>query len=120
MEFYYVGVQLGNNSGDCNRNRCGSSGYPTDSNLDEPTESQVDDSPIESTQYSFIIDTTVISSDPKEISNTYDFGDYAKSAKVTTSTVESENGQAFIVSYTLNEEALVDLNLKYVQEETES
>lgn len=93
--------------------------YPIEANLDEPTESQVDDPSVESTQYCFRIDTTVINGDPKEVSNTYDFGDYAKSAKVTISAAEGKNGQVFTVSYTLNEQASVDMNVKYVQENAE-
>ena len=93
--------------------------YPTAPSSEETTGEQEDDPPAESTQYCFTINTTVINGDPKEISNTYDFGNYAKSVKVTTITAEGENGQAFTVSYLLDEEASVDLNLKYVQEDTE-
>lgn len=92
--------------------------YPTEVPLHKPNDEQETDPPEESTQYSFTINTTVVNGDSKEISNTYDFGDYAKSAKVTTSAAVGENGQIFTVSYLLDEEASVDLNLKYVQEET--
>lgn len=92
--------------------------YPTEAPLDKPNDEQVTDPPEESTQYSFTINTTVVNGDPKEISNTYDFCNFSKSVKVTTTTAISENGQTFTVSYLLGEEASVDLNLKYIQEET--
>lgn len=93
--------------------------YPTEAPLDKPNDEQETDPPEESTQYSFTINTTVLNGDSKEISNTYDFGNYAKSVKVTTTTAQGENSQAFTVSYLLDEEASVDLNLKYVQEKAE-
>lgn len=92
--------------------------YPTEAPLDKPNDEQETDPPEESTQYSFTINTTVVNGDPKEISNTYDFCNFAKSVKVTTTTAIGENGQTFTVSYLLGEEASVDLNLKYIQEET--
>lgn len=93
--------------------------YPTEAPLDKPNEEQETDPPEESTQYSFTINTTVVNGETREISNTYDFGDYAKSAKVTTSAGEGENRQVFTVSYTLNQEASVDINVTYVHENTE-
>lgn len=92
--------------------------YPTEAPLDKPNDEQETDPPEESTQYSFTINTTVVNGDPKEISNTYDFCNFSKSVKVTTTTAIGENGQTFTVSYLLGEEASVDLNLKYIQEET--
>lgn len=91
--------------------------YPTEAPLDKPNDEQEVDLPEESTQYSFTINTTVVNGDSKEISNTYDFGNYAKSVKVTTTSAQGENSQAFAVSYFLDEEAYVNLNLKYVQED---
>ena len=93
--------------------------YPTEAPLDKPNDEQVTDPPEESTRYSFTINTTVVNGDSKEISNTYDFGNYAKSVKVTTTSAQGENNQAFTVSYLLDEEAYVNLNLKYVQENAE-
>lgn len=93
--------------------------YPTEAPLDKPNDEQETDPPEESTQYSFTINTTVVNGDSKEISNTYDFGNYAKSVKVTTTSAQGENNQAFTVSYLLDEEAYVNLNLKYVQENAE-
>lgn len=92
--------------------------YPTEAPLDKPNDEQETDPPEESMQYSFTINTTVVDGDPKEISNTYDFGNFAKSVKVTTTSAQGENSQAFTVSYLLDEGASVDLNLKYVQEDT--
>lgn len=94
--------------------------YPTAPSLEEPAGEKEDNPPAESTQYCFTINTTVTNGDSKEISNTYDFGNYAKSVKVTTSMAESENEQVFTVAYALNDEASIELNLKYVQEETEA
>ena len=91
--------------------------YPTEAPLDKPNDEQETDPPEESTQYSFTINTTVVNGDPNEISNTYDFGNYTKSVKVTTTTAANENGQTFTVSYLLDDEASVDLNLKYTQKE---
>lgn len=93
--------------------------YPTEAPLDKPNDEQVTDPLEESTRYSFTINTTVVNGDSKEISNTYDFGNYAKSVKVTTTSAQGENNQAFTVSYLLDEEAYVNLNLKYVQENAE-
>ena len=92
--------------------------YPSEDNLDKPNEEQETDPPEEATQNRFTIDTTVINGDLNEISNTYDFGNYTKSVKVTTTTAANENGQTFTVSYLLDEEASVDLNLKYDLEDT--
>lgn len=93
--------------------------YPTEAPLDKPNDEQETDPPEELTRYSFTINTTVVNGDSKEISNTYDFGNYAKSVKVTTTSAQGENSQAFTVSYLLDEEAYVNLNLKYVQENAE-
>ena len=92
---------------------------PIGNSTEDPTESQADESVAESAQYHFLIVTTIGDGDVREISNTYDFSDYAKSAKVTTVTVESENEQSVAISYALNEESTVELNLKYAQNERE-
>ena len=94
--------------------------YPTEANLIDPTESQLDDLPVESTRNNFKIDTTVVNVDSKEISNAYDFGDYAESVKVTTAATESEKGREFALSFVLDEDALVALDLIFAQEETDA
>ena len=80
---------------------------PTEAPLDKSNEEKETDPPEESTQPSFTIPSftinmTVVNGETMESSNTYDFGDYAESAKATTSAAEGENGQVFAVSYTLN------------------
>lgn len=86
----------------------------------EPTEKQQSAALEERMPHSFKLAVTVTNPDRPTISTAYDFGDYAKSAKVTTVTREVENRQEFDISFVLAENASIDVGMLYLQEETDS
>lgn len=83
----------------------------------EPTEKQPGDEPEERTAHNFELAVTVTNADRPTISTTYDFGNYAKSAKVTTVTREDEKRQAFDVSFILTEDASIEVGVLSLEEE---
>lgn len=93
---------------------------PTEDLVIEPTEATTDPTVVtESLPYSFMLGVTVKNAEGIEIGTAYDFGDYAKTANVTTVVSEDESGQEIVVSFILAEGATINLDVVYAQEKTE-
>lgn len=82
----------------------------------KPTEDSIAGNTKEHTPHNFVLGVTVRKTRDIEIGTAYDFGDYAKTAKVTTTVAEGEKKQAIAVSFVPNEGTPINLDLVYVQE----
>lgn len=83
------------------------------------TENSTVGNPTEHVPHNFVLGVTVGKTREAGIDTSYDFGDYAKTAKVTTAVAEGEKGPETAVSFVLNEGAAINLNLVSAQEEAD-
>lgn len=84
----------------------------------ESTEDQLGDESAERIPHNLELAVTVTNAEHPTICTAYNFGDYAKSAKVTTVTREAEKRQAVDVSFILSEDASIEVGMLFLQEET--
>lgn len=91
---------------------------PMEDTASEPAEEQQTADPIEPVPQSFVLDVTIALDESTTIVTSYDFGDYAKTANITTEVRENEKGQEVAVSFNLADDTAINLELVYIPEET--
>lgn len=87
---------------------------------DREAASSATGSSAEHVPHNFVLGVTVGKTSGTEIGVSYDLGDYAKTVKVAASVAEGENGQKTAVSFILNEDAAINLNLISAQEKADT
>ena len=92
---------------------------PMEDTTSELTEEQKTTDPVKPVPHSFVLDVTATVGESTAIGTSYNFGDYVKAVKVTTAVTESEKEQEIVVSFGMDDDAAINLDLVYLQEETE-